>query len=288
MILNIKDARFLITGSAGQLGKEFQRVLSQRHIGFLAPSEDAFDITNGPQIRAFVEKAAPDVIVNCAAYNAVDQAESDPGAAYAVNSAAVEHLARICKERDSVFVHYSSDYVFDGKKGSPYVETDQPNPVNAYGASKLDGERRVEALAGNFLIFRLSWVYGQGQQNFFYKLRQWAKANNELSISCDEVSVPTYTGDVVELTLKSLEVELSGLYHLVNTGYVSRYELARYYFDKMGSKVKVNPVPLETFSMPAKRPLFSAMSNEKVKHDLRVDIPAWQKALDRLIDCVCV
>ncbi|HSV43686.1 MAG TPA: dTDP-4-dehydrorhamnose reductase [Candidatus Bathyarchaeia archaeon] len=284
MILNIKDARFLITGSAGQLGKEFQRVLSERHIGFLAPSEDAFDITNGLQIRAFIEKAAPDVIVNGAAYNAVDQAESDSGAAYAVNSAAVEHLARICKERESVFVHYSSDYVFDGKKGSPYVETDQPNPLNVYGASKLDGERRAREIAGNFLIFRLSWVYGQGQQNFFYKLRQWAKANNELNVSCDEISVPTYTGDVVELTLKALEAGLSGLYHLVNTGHVSRYELARYYFDKMGIKVKVNPVALETFGMPAKRPLFSAMSNEKLEEDLEVTIPAWQEALDRFME----
>ncbi len=282
--MNIKEARFLLAGSAGQLGREFQNILSERELCFFAPPEDQLNITNFDQVKAVVAKVKPDIFINCAAYNVVDKAEDETEIAFAVNGVAVEHMAQICKANGIFFVHYSSDYVFNGKKGDPYAETDEPDPINAYGKSKLEGEQRIAETGGDYLIFRLSWVYGSGKQNFLYKLRQWVKTKGELNVASDERSVPTYTRDIAEMTLRALAADLKGLYHLVNSGSASRYELAQYYLNRCGFKVKVNPVKQGSFKTRAKRPGCSAMSNQKLINDLGDVIPTWQNALDRFVD----
>jgi len=273
--------KVLILGASGQLGLEFKETLSQKSIPFAAPGEEEADITNQEAMERLIAREKPGVVVNCAAYNAVDDAESRPEIAYRVNAEAVGTLAGICRRHGAFLVHYSSDYVFDGKKEGLYTEDDAPNPLNVYGKSKLAGEEAVKSATGDYLVFRLSWVIGKGKQNFLYKLSRWMENNPVLRISADETSVPTFADDIVRITLMSLEKGLAGLYHLVSSDYASRYELARYFINKLGKTNLVIPVAIGSFQMPAPRPAFSAMSNRKLSEALGIQIPRWQEGVDR-------
>ena len=275
--------KFLITGSSGQLAKEFAAYFQEHHYAYTTPQEDDFDITDPEQIKRVVDIEHPDIFINCAAYNQVDAAEDERDKVFKVNSDAVGTLASICRQNNIFLVHFSSDYVFDGQKGSPYIENDKPNPLNVYGASKLKGEEILKRQTKDYLIFRLSWVFGDGPMNFLFKLSQWAKQNNQLKITSDEVSVPTYTEDVVKVTLEALEKGLKGLYHLTNSGYCSRYDWAKYYFQKKGEKKDIVPVPTASFNLKAKRPPFSAMDNRKITKEVGMDIPSWENAVDRFV-----
>ena len=273
--------KFLILGSAGQLGKAFQKKMDQSQITFWAPPEQQSNIADFETTEAIIKQYSPDYIINCAAYNTVDQAEKDKETAFLINYKAVENLAEICRKNNIFLIHYSSDYVFDGKKLDFYNENDTPNPLNVYGQSKLNGEKAIQSVLNDYLIFRLSWVIGEGKQNFIYKLNNWAQQNRILKISCDETSVPTFTNDIVDLTLQSLSKGLLGLYHLVNSDYASRYELARYFMKAAKLNNIVVPVSISTFKSAAERPLFSPMTNEKLAGDLNITIPGWQEALDK-------
>jgi len=275
--------KILISGTSGQLSNEFQNILSERGIDFTAPPEKDWDITNSGQTEEIINKIKPDVIINCAAYNLVDEAEEKPDAAYLVNSEAAGNLARICKKNSIFLVHYSSDYVFDGRKQDLYAEDDATNPINVYGKSKLKGEQTIQSILSDCLIFRLSWVIGGGKQNFLYKVRQWAQKSKVLKIASDEASVPTFTEDVVNVTLLSLEKGAAGLFHLTNSGYASRYELAKHFIDKMGSDNIIIPVSVTNFKTKADRPLFSAMSNETISKTLDITIPMWEESLEKYI-----
>jgi dTDP-4-dehydrorhamnose reductase len=177
-------------------------------------------------------------------------------------------------------VHFGSDYVFDGmKENALYSENDPANPLNEYGKSKLSGEERVIRECRQSLVFRLSWVFGAGQQNFIYKLKTWAQNSEYLKIACDEFSVPTYTHTVVDITLKALQQGLTGRYHLTNSGFCSRYEWAKQILKQTGIAKFIRPVSMDSFTLPAKRPKFSAMSNGKISSLLHVSIPAWEDAL---------
>lgn len=279
-----KERKILILGSAGQLAKEFIKALTVRGDSFLAPAEDINSITDFDGIARLLDDEQPTIVINCAAYNAVDAAEENPDVARLVNGKAVENLAQQCEQRGIFLVHYSSDYIFDGSKGDLYSEDDQPNPLNVYGESKLAGEMAVRQTLSRFLVFRLSWVIGPGTQNFLYKLSGWAEKNDTLQISSDEVSVPTFTNEVVRVTLTALDKGLEGLYHLTNSGHASRFELAKYYLEQKQMNNTVFPVPMSTFKTLAKRPLFSAMSNRKIQEDLGIKIPTWQEGVDRFCD----
>jgi dTDP-4-dehydrorhamnose reductase len=222
----------------------------------------------------------PDVIINCAAYNLVDKAEESPETAFTVNATGPANLARAAALNKAVFVHFGSDYVFDGNKESGlYTEDDATNPLNEYGKSKLAGEERSLEELDRCLVLRLSWVFGQGKQNFIYKLTQWAAGNEYLKIACDEFSVPTYTGAVVDVTLKALQQGLTGRYHLTNSGFCSRYEWAKEILDVLGVRKFIRPVSMDSFKLPAKRPNFSAMTNAKIAGLLNISIPTWQEAV---------
>ena len=275
--------KILITGAGGQLGTDFQRILTEKNIEFIAPDEKGCNITDRNSMSRILDEAQPGVLINCAAFNAVDDAEDSSNTAFLVNSEAPGILAELCSERKIFLVHYSSDYVFDGKKENLYTEEDVTNPLNVYGKSKLAGEEAVISSADDFLIFRLSWVFGPGKQNFLYKLSQWAQNNSVLKISADETSVPTYTGDIVEATLGSIDRGMRGLFHLVNSGYASRYELAKYFIKRAGYNNLVIPVPMNTFKTKAKRAGFSAMSNGNICRELNYNIPEWESGVDRCI-----
>ncbi len=280
----LKNKVFLITGTEGQLGKEFQRVLSAKGLTFYAPPEKEFNIADKKSLKEMLSKINPNIVINCAAYNAVDVAEKYPERAFAVNAEAVKNLARICADSKTLFIHYSSDYVFDGAKNAPYTENDYPNPLNIYGKSKLEGENAVRTIAQEYLIFRLSWVFGEGKQNFMNKLSQWAKNYKVLRISSDETSVPTYTRDIVEITLLSIDQGQYGLFHLTNSGQASRYEWANYFLKAIGFDNEIIPVAMDTFSTEARRPKFSVMSNALLSKRLKMNIPSWQDAVKRFIE----
>jgi dTDP-4-dehydrorhamnose reductase len=272
--------KYLIAGRNGQLARAFIRRFEERVLDFSAPDKSQFDITDSASVSGVVDSYKPDVIINCAAYNLVDRAEQEREKAFAVNASGPAHLARAAAKRKAFLVHFSSDYVFDGQKENGlYTEDDAANPLNEYGRSKLAGESAVREEAGKSLVFRLSWVFGEGKQNFIHKLMEWAKNNEYLKIACDEFSVPTYTDTVADVTLKALEQGVTGLYHLTNSGFCSRYEWAQAVFRNLGINKFIRPVTSDIFGLPARRPKFSAMSNDKLSRLLDIRIPSWEEGV---------
>ncbi len=275
--------RYLILGANGQLGKQFAKDLSRLGQPFSAPDEKDCDITSIDTLSSFIDSVQPSVIVNCAAYNAVDLAEQQQETAMLINTTAVHNIATLCREKNIFLIHYSSDYVFDGTKGELYSEQDAPNPLNVYGRTKRGGEEAVLNSGAEFLLFRTSWVFGNGAQNFIHKMLQWSQKNPVLKLTSDEVSVPTCTIDLVAVTLRSLDKGLNGLYHLTNSDYASRYEWGRYVAKKLSLPSTIVPVPMSAFPSPAERPLFSAMTNVHLQQDLGFSIPDWRDAVDRFL-----
>jgi dTDP-4-dehydrorhamnose reductase len=272
--------KYLITGGNGQLARAFIRRFEEQSIDFSAPDVSQLDITDQKIVSAVVGSTKPDIIINCAAYNFVDEAEREKVAAFAVNATGPRNLAEAAAKRKAVLVHFGSDYVFDGaKENGLYTETDPVNPLNAYGKSKLAGERHVLDELDRCLILRLSWVFGEGKQNFIHKLLEWTKKSEHLKITCDEFSAPTWTDTVVDVTLKALEQGVTGLYHLTNTGFCSRYECAKFVLGSLGIKKFIRPVNVDTFNLPAKRPKFSAMDNGKIAGLLDYAVPTWEEAV---------
>ncbi len=274
--------KYLIAGKNGQLARAFIRRFGEKSADFLAPERSDFDITDFNKITGVCDSYRPDVIINCAAYNFVDKAEEESVRAFAVNASGPKLLASAAKKHNAILVHFGTDYVFDGsKRGSGfYTEADMPNPLNRYGESKLAGERLVQEEAGRFLIFRVSWVFGEGQRNFIYRLMEWSKNKDVLQIADDEISIPTYTCTIADTVLEALGEGLCGLYHLTSRGSCSRYEWASLVLKSLGVKKIIEPVPMNTFKLPARRPGFSAMSNEVISGALKASIPGWDKEVE--------
>ena len=276
--------KILIAGANGQLAREFQQSLENYPYEVKALDKTGLDISDPDAVNRAFSQHRPDIVLNCAAYNFVDKAEEDFDTAYKVNALGVKNLAFACKKNNSLLVHYSSDYVFNGRKEEFYSEEDDTNPVNTYGKTKLSGEVFLKEEAENYLLFRVSWVFGEGKQNFLYKLLEWAKKNTVLKIVYDQISVPTYTRDIVTLTMLAIGKGLRGVYHLTNSGYASRYEVARFFLDRTGMDNLVLPVDSNAFPSPAKRPYFSAMGNRKLSEALNVSIPDWKVGIERYVE----
>jgi len=220
----------------------------------------------------------------------VDGAETDRTKAALANSIGPTNLAIICDELHILLVHYSSDYVFYGRQDNKkYHESDDTYPVNFYGRTKLMGEISIKNICSNYLIFRLSWVYGKGSQNFLYKLVQWSINKSTLHIVDDSVSIPTYTDDIVRYTMIAIDKKLKGVYHLTNSGYASRYEEALFFVQRDNLLVKIVPIKSKDIKTIAKRPLgWTVLSNAKLSIALGITIPSWQDAMVRYIkECQC-
>ena len=273
----------VITGANGQLGMAFRQEFARRGADFWACDHLSCDITNKEQIGQILDSRKPSVLINCAAYNLVDEAQNNRSTAFEVNAEAVKILAQACHARGIKFIHYSTDYVFDGRKDGLYTEDDAVRPLNVYGLSKYEGEVSARTIIADYLIFRTSWVYGEGKHNFLHKVSEWAVKSKVLKIAADEVSVPTYVDDIVLVTLKAMENGLTGLYHLTSSGYASRYELAKYFLKAAGLEVLVIPVPISQFQSKTVRPLFSAMSNQKISGKLGIQIPCWQAGIEKYV-----
>jgi len=275
----------LITGANGQLGQDIRKECDRRGIPYIAADSRSLDITNKRAVRAYVKDRAPETIINCAAYNAVDQAETEWRRAYQVNGLAVRNLALAAREMDAVLVHFSTDYVFDGSSTHPYTIVDAPNPISRYGKSKLLGEQEVFTLSDQFFLIRTSWVFGTGNVNFARKVLEWIRDRDILNIVNDQVSSPTYTKDLARASLDLSKTENFGLYHITNSGSCSRYDWARFILETIGWKGSLCPVKSTDFPSPARRPTYSVLDNFGSREALGYDLPSWETAtLDYLIE----
>ena len=292
-----ENPRILIVGNAGQLGRELEKIFA----GFgpiVAVDRESVDLAEAAQIRSLVHRAAPDIILNAAAYTAVDRAESERDLAFAINEQAPRVLAKEARRRNALFVHYSTDYIFDGGKSSPWLETDAPNPLNVYGASKLAGEQAVESVAGNFLIFRASWVYGPHGNNFLLTMLRLARERDRLSIVDDQIGAPTTSIELARATHSIVTGILAGrfgapenyagLYHTTCSGSVSWFGFAQAIFARAAELLAVTPpalTPIATkdYPTPAARPHYSLLSNAKLRARFGVELSPWQSALEETL-----
>jgi dTDP-4-dehydrorhamnose reductase len=257
-----------------------------------------FDVSDAKQVRAMVKESAPDLILNAAAYTAVDRAETERETASATNATGPRVLAEEARRRDILLVHYSTDYVFDGSKKSPWVETDRTNPLNYYGASKLRGEEALAEIGGKYLIFRTSWVYGPHGSNFLLTMLRLGKQRDSLKIVDDQIGAPTSSMALADATRIIVEGALlgrfgevehwAGLYHMTCGGEISWCGFAKEIFARSteylgGRKPKLEPIPTEAYPTPATRPRYSILSNGKLAQRFGIQLPDWTAELDRTL-----
>ena len=272
--------RILLTGRNGQVGWELERKLAP--LGeLIATDRAALDLADPDAIRRVVREAKPQVIVNAAAYTAVDLAESEPELAMLINGIAPGILADEAKRLGALLVHYSTDYVFDGEKATPYVEDDPPNPLNVYGRTKLAGERAIQAAGGRHLILRTSWVYSLRKANFLLTVIRLARRNARVRIVVDQVGTPTSAGLVAQATVWALGSSSvsEGLFHAAARGMASRHAFATEVVERLGLTCTVEPARTSEFSLPAQRPASSALAPDRLEHSLGVEMPVWREDL---------
>ena len=278
--------KVLITGAKGQLGQDLQKEIENQGIECIGLGHNDLDITDFGSVKEALEFHKPSIVINCAAYNAVDKAEENWKEVFLVNGIGVRNLAIISEKVKAMFVHFSTDYVFDGEKGKPYTIADKPNPINKYGQSKLLGEEFVKSLHTRYFLIRVSWVFGSGgkeEANFIKKLMKWAKDKQTLKVVDDQISSPTYTVDLAKAVMKLIKTEAYGLYHITNQGICSRYDWAKYVLEKIHWRGKLLPAKSEEFPAPAKRPKFSALDNFPLKETFGYELPYWKDATDRFL-----
>lgn len=275
--------KILLTGSNGQLGYDFKKLFDSLKIEYIATDYEELDITNNESLeRFFTENKDFTHIINCAAYNDVDKAETDEKVKL-LNIIAPYKLAEFSKKIDAVYATYSTDFVFDGDKREPYTEEDTPNPLSEYGKSKYEGEKSVLETYDKSFVIRTSWVFGIANNNFNKQVINWSKSRDTLNIVDDQVSVPTYSRDLAEISWKLIQTEKYGLYHISNEGIASKYEQAKYVLEKIGWKGTLGTAKTKDFNLPAKRPEYSKLSSEKVEKLLGEKIPTWQSGIDRFL-----
>ena len=245
----------LITGANGQLGYDFQRLFDSLEVKYIATDVADFDITNEKSIDDFFLKHNNiSLIINCAAYNDVDKAESEPDFCILLNSRAPFNLAKKTKEIGATFVTYSTDFVFDGDIRDPYTEEDIPNPPSVYAKSKRMGEEAVLAEYDKSFVIRTSWVFGIANNNFVKQVINWSKTRDNLNIVDDQISAPTYSKDLAEFSWKLIQTGKFGLYHISNNGSASKYDQAKYVLDKIGWSGTLGRAKTKEFNLPAARP----------------------------------
>lgn len=251
--------RIAIIGANGMLGRDVARALAACSPACVDLPE--LDITSFSQTGEYIRALKPDAVVNCAAYTAVDACEKNADLAFRVNGEGVKNLAIACEKAGADLLHISTDYVFGGEKGAPYIETDQTNPINVYGTSKLYGERALASHTNRFYILRTQWLYGAGGNNFVKTMLRLAGEGRTINVVDDQFGCPTCTKDLAELIARILPTGQYGLYHATNAGCVSWYQFAKDIFRAAGAEADVRPVTTEQYASPTKRPKYSVLDN---------------------------
>jgi len=290
----------LVTGANGQLGSEIRHLvmsyelevmnegeknnlkLKTQNSKFYFTDKNELDITNKEQIEDFLDRNSIDVIINCAAYTAVDKAEEEKELADLINHKAVEYLASNAKKRDIFLIHISTDYVFDGKNYRPYIETDKTNPQGVYGLTKLKGEEAFINSGAKGIIIRTSWVYSSFGHNFVKTMLRLSD-RKELNVVFDQIGTPTYARELAKAILQIIKTDFNNyeaeIFHFSNEGVCSWYDFAKAIFEIKEIDIKVNPIETKDYPTPVKRPHFSVLNKAKIKKEFNLEIPYWRESL---------
>lgn len=271
--------KVLVTGAESMLAKDLVPYLRERGYEALAMPHGKLDVTNLGAISATVNSFKPGIIINCAAYNKVDDAEKEEHQALMVNGFGVQNLCLVCQERDVPLVHFSTDYVFDGTKSSPYTIDDEPKPLNAYGRSKLLGEKYVVWLLSKFYLVRTSWLFGLHGRNFVETILELGQREKQVSVVNDQKGCPTWTQHLARAVVALIETGRYGTYHITNSEPTTWFEFAHEIFRLRGMDVEVLPITSQQSARPAKRPQNSALDPFPLPHVLGKEMPSWREAL---------
>lgn len=280
------DKTILITGANGQVGKEFQALSSQfPAFKFLFTSRETLPIENLNLLQKYFNEQQIDCCINCAAYTAVDKAETEKEQAFLINGEAVGNLATICKAHGAKFIHISTDYVFNGNASSPYKEFDLIEPVNMYGASKLKGEELAFNNNSSTIVIRTSWVYSSFGNNFVKTMLRLMQERESINVVNDQYGSPTYAADVANAIMNIVDhknlLTTSGIFNYCNQGIITWYDFAVAIKNLSNSKCTVNPIPTSQFPTPAKRPQYSVLDTDKIKETFQITIPNWEDSLNK-------
>lgn len=281
----------LVTGASGQVGQALQFIAPiYSDIQFVFCNSKQLDITNLNNIKQLFEQFKPDFCINTAAYTAVDKAESEPEKAHLINVEGAKNVAEICKEFNTVLLHVSTDFVFDGTKTVPYTEEDVPNPTSVYGQTKLDGEKSIQETWHKYFIIRTSWVYSQFGNNFMKTMLRLASERDKLSVVNDQVGTPTNAVDLAEALVKVCtsifhlpSSNLFGIYNFSNEGQASWYDFAEKIFEYNNINIQLEPIPTKSYPTPAKRPAYSVLNKRKLTNKFGFEIRNWESALRSII-----
>jgi dTDP-4-dehydrorhamnose reductase len=282
--------KLLISGAGGQLGLALARRLRDEH-DVVALGRDAFDLSDASAYRQTLAREKPDVLLNCAAYTAVDRAESEPGMAHVINADGPAHLAHACRDFGMFLIHFSTDYVFDGRASRPYAETDATEPMSVYGSSKLAGEKHIAEVSAAHLILRLSWVYGNDGTNFYKTMLRLAQDRPLLRVVADQSGVPNFTGDLADAVACVLRRPLTelraarGLYHLSSQGQTTWFDFARAIMAgaNLQGPVAVEPISTSEYPTAAQRPPYSVLDGSRFAATFGWIAPHWSEGLQRCL-----
>ena len=275
--------KVLVTGVKGQLGYDVVNELTKRgHIAIGTDIEE-MDITDADSVDAVIKENAPDAVIHCAAYTAVDAAEDNADLCRKINAEGTQNIANVCKELDIKMTYISTDYVFDGEGERPWEPDDERTPLNVYGQTKYEGELAVQNTLEKYFIVRIAWVFGVNGKNFIKTMLNLGKTRDSLTVVDDQFGSPTYTFDLARLLVDMVETDKYGIYHATNEGICTWYEFACEIFKQAGMNVKVSPVSSAEYPAKAKRPSNSRMSKEKLAENGFEKLPTWQDALSRYL-----
>ena len=278
-MMSERPYKILVTGANGQLGKELAMLPAVPGLEIVGCGRDGLDISNLAQCRAVIGAYRPDAVIHCAAYPAVDKAESERDEAYRINAYGARNVAIAAEEVGAKLCYISTDYVFDGTGNTPYGEYDRTNPTTVYGQSKLAGEQLVQSIASRYFIVRTSWVFGKYGNNFVETMLKLAREVEQLKVVHDQIGSPTYTLDLAHLLVELVQTDFYGIYHASNAGICSWYEFARAIFEESGISIAVEPCTTAEFPRPAPRPAYSVMDQGAIRiHGLKPLRP-WRDAL---------
>ena len=273
--------KILVTGVKGQLGYDVMKELARRGIEGIGADIDEFDITDPAATRDFITAAAPDAVIHCSAYTAVDKAEDNEELCYRVNAEGPGNIAAVCKDLDIKMLYISTDYVFPGDGEAYYKPEDATGPAGAYGRTKLAGEQKVQEILDRYFIVRISWVFGINGSNFVRTMLRLGETHDTLTVVDDQIGSPTYTADLAVLLADMIQTDKYGIYHATNEGICSWAEFAAAIFENAGMQVKIIPVTTEEYGAKAPRPKNSRMSKDKLEENGFHRLPSWQDALAR-------
>lgn len=274
--------RVLVTGVKGQLGYDVMNELAGRGHEGIGVDIQEMDITDAASVEKVITEAAPDAVIHCAAYTAVDAAEDNVDLCRRVNAGGTENIARVCKALNCKMMYISTDYVFNGQGTRPWEPDDNREPLNVYGQTKYEGELAVETLEKFFLV-RIAWVFGVNGKNFIKTMLNLGKTRDHLTVVADQIGSPTYTYDLARLLVDMIETDKYGRYHATNEGLCSWYEFACEIFKQAGMNVTVSPVTSDQYPAKAKRPMNSRMDKSKLDEMGFKRLPSWQDALGRYL-----